>query len=74
MCKYIQTEGGSQPGKYWHGSPLITCDFCKTESPDCFVDGRVIGGTQWATMCIPCFKTHGAAVGYGEGQKYCKQA
>ena len=72
MCSYIQCEGGAQVGKLWMGGP-IACDFCKTKLPDCFVDGRVEGGTAWATMCIECFKTHGAGLGIGVGQKYCQK-
>lgn len=72
MCKYIQAEGGSQTGELYRGAP-ITCDFCKTEAPDSFIDGVVEGDTQWAIMCIECFKAHGKRLGPGFGQKYCKK-
>ena len=71
MCSYTQIEGGSQTGQPWRGSPP-TCDFCKTESPPCFIDGRVTGGTRWGIMCLECFKIQGAGIGPGIGQKYCK--
>ncbi len=73
MCNYIQTEGGTQTGEPWRGTTLIRCDFCKTENPDCFVDGRLEGRTQWAIMCHDCFKEHGAGLGLGTGQQYCKK-
>jgi len=72
MCNYIQSEGGSQTGKLWNGGSVI-CDICKAEEPDCFVDGRLRRRTQWANMCMDCFKTHGAGLGIGKGQKYCKK-
>ena len=73
MCSYIQCEGGAQIGKSWHETPYITCDFCKTEDLDCFIDGRVEGSTKWGIMCLDCFKVHGLGLGLGLGQKYCKK-
>ncbi len=72
MCSYYQTEGGTQPGRPWFGG-LVACDFCKKDSPTCFVDGRVKGCLTWAVMCLDCFKEHGAGIGQSTGQKYCQK-
>lgn len=49
------------------------CDIC--EAPikgvaEYFVDGKMRYYSSWALMCPTCFKTHGAGIGYGVGQKY----
>jgi len=72
MCSYYQSEGGTQLGQPWRGGH-ITCDFCKEDSPTCFIDGQVKGGTRWGIMCGECFKEHGAGIGQGVGQKYCRK-
>ena len=78
MTQYIQTEGGTQIGKPWTGSP-VSCDLCTKPEPTCFVDGQLIPSpanhfhSGWAIMCIPCFKTQGKGLGHGVGQKYCKK-
>ena len=33
-----------------------------------FVDGRT--AHCWATMCVPCHKTHGVGLGLGKGQHF----
>lgn len=78
MTQYIQSAGGTQPGKAWIGSP-VTCNICSKEAPDCFVDGQVIPSpateffSGWTIMCQECFKLHGKGLGNGLGQKYCKK-
>jgi len=46
------------------------CDFCAKDlrfQP--YVDGKTTRG-PWATMCLPCYKTHGVGLGTGKGQRY----
>lgn len=72
MSKYIQSAGGTQPGKPWIGTPRIACDICHATDLDCFVDGATTQG-PWAIMCPSCHKTHGKGTGPGLGQRYCKE-
>jgi len=53
--------------KLWHGD--TTCNFCRTNTPAVFVDGKTKMGV-WAAMCGSCHKRKGVGLGNGRGQKY----
>lgn len=53
-----------------------TCDVCRCSlmASGFFVDGmRPTNGT-WANMCASCFAKEGAAIAWGKGQLYARQA
>lgn len=58
----------------WMGSAPASCDICKIEITDEFVDGRTVHGGVWGIMCRGCYKTHGTGLGQGVGQRYMKSA
>ena len=65
---YIQTDGGTNIGKtYAH--PMVTCDMCKKDHLDTYIDGYTIFGS-WANMCPKCHELYGCGLGSSVGQKY----
>ena len=48
---------------------MKTCDLCKAENLDEYVDGKTIYG-PWAFMCLFCFAEVGVGLGLGRGQLY----
>jgi hypothetical protein len=53
----------------WIGSKPKTCDLCKEEFSNTFIDGRTIYGV-WALMCAKCHEHVGIGLGTGNGQEY----
>lgn len=74
MATTVKTVKTVKPHTQVEVSSLPSCDICKYEYQKSVpnvaqYDGRVNGQSAWANMCPSCFKTHGAGLGLGKGQK-----
>lgn len=69
--KYLQTAGGSSPGKP-HLSPPSHCNACDAPIKEAFYDAATPTG-MWAYFCPACFAAFQLSLGIGQGQHYLLQ-
>jgi hypothetical protein len=69
--KYIQTAGGSTPGKA-HLHPPTHCDLCQGSIQEVFYDAATRSGT-WGNFCPACAELFQIFLGPGRGQQYTLQ-
>jgi len=50
------------------------CELCNSVCEDILFDALIPAFNCWGVLCTKCFKSSGARLGLGKGQKYVKDA